>query len=168
MIKVRSYDLKSILLLTIFKIFLLIGMLMMYLSEKDDGEIPIIQIAIILGFIGLLSMLQILIYLLTLTKLLINDFGITIYGKSNKKNISWYEIKLFTYYSEIFMLEPNILKVKYGNNKILLGKDSSYIRISLKKYKRAIKFIPKEIIEKNKLFLYETTYLYERDKYKLY
>ena len=91
--------------------------------------------------------------------------GITIFDKSNKKNISWNEIKLFTYYNVILILEPNTLKVKYGNNEILLD---SNIHMSLKKYKKAIKFIPKEIIEKNELFLYETTYLYKQDKYKLY
>lgn len=165
MIKAKSYDLKSILCLTIFKIFSLIVILMMLLGKKNDEEIPIIQITIILGIIGFLSILQILIYLLTLKKLLINNLGITIFDKSNKKNISWNEIKLFTYYNVILILEPNTLKVKYGNNEILLD---SNIHMSLKKYKKAIKFIPKEIIEKNELFLYETTYLYKQDKYKLY
>ena len=168
MIKAKSYDLKSILILTIIKIFLLIVILMMLFSKKNDEEIHIIHITIIFGSIGFLSMLQILIYLLTLKKVLINNLGITIFEKSNKKNISWNEIKLFTYYNEIVILEPNTLKVKYGNNETLLGKNYSNIHMSLKKYKKAIKFIPKEIIEKKELFLYETAYLYKQDKYKLF
>lgn len=168
MIKVRSYDLKSILILTIFKIFLLIGILMMFFSKKNDEQILIVHITIILGIIIFLSMLQILIYLFTSKKLLINDFGITIFEKSIKKNISWNEIKLFTYYNEIVILEPNTLKIKYGNDEILLGKNYSNIHISLKNYKKAINFIPKEIMEKNELFLYETAYLYKQDKYQLF
>ncbi|MBQ4510687.1 MAG: hypothetical protein II984_08190 [Clostridia bacterium] len=167
MIRIRSYDLKSILILSVFKIFLLIGIIMMFLSKNDDEQI-IVHVAIILGFIGFLFMLQILIYLLTYKKVLIDAFGITICEKSNKKTILWNEVKLFTYYNEMVILEPNTLKVKYGNNEILLGKNYSNIHISLKKYKEAINFIPKEILKNNDLFLYETLYLYKQDKYKLY
>lgn len=168
MIRVRSYDLKSILILSIFKIFLLIGIIMMFFSKKNDEQIIIVHIAIILGFIVFLSILQILIYLFTIKKVLIDSYGINIYEKSNKKTILWNEVKLFTYYNEIIILEPNTLKVKYGKNEILLGENHSNIHISLKKYKEAIKFIPKDIIKNNDLFLYETTYLYKQDKYKLY
>ena len=86
MIRIRSYDLKSILILSVFKIFLLIGIIMMFLSKNDDEQI-IVHVAIILGFIGFLFMLQILIYLLTYKKVLIDAFGITICEKSNKKTI---------------------------------------------------------------------------------
>ena len=167
MIKIKSYDLKSILILSIFKISLLIGIIMLFFS-KDANEQIIVPIVIILVVVVFFTILQVIIYFATLKKLLIDSNGIVVYEKNNKKTILWKQVKLYTFYNEIIILEPNTLKVIYDDNKILLGKNYSNIHISLKQYKESINFIPKDIIKGNELFLYETIYLFKQDKYKLY
>lgn len=168
MIKVRSYDLKSILALSILKLFIFILGLMIFITSKDDNSHFMIYGLIVLGIIILISISQLVIYLVTFKKIVINDKGIIIFKKTNNKTILWKEIKLFTYYSEIVVLEPNTLKIKCHDNKILLGRNYSDIHISLKKYKEAIKLIPNEIVKNNELLLYETPFLLKQDKYKLF
>ena len=125
---------------------------------------------IILSIFIVNCLLQIVIYLVSLNKLIINYDGVHILKKSTERLISWDKIKLYTYYNEVLLFEPHTLKILVSNNnekKLLLGNNYSNIHISLKKYKKTLKFIPKNILENNKLFLYETEYLYEKDKYKL-
>lgn len=53
MVKIRSYDLKSILILSILKIFSLIAAIFIF-GGKDEGEQIVVHMAIILGIIVLL------------------------------------------------------------------------------------------------------------------
>ena len=166
MVNVKSYDLKSILILSLFKIFLLIGMIMLYLSE--DKARFIICFRILLSIEVIFTIIQLLIYFLTLKKIVINFDGINILNGTNKKLIFWEEIKKFSYYNELVILEPRTLKIVCEDNNLLLGRNYSNIHISLKQYKQAVKYIPSEILNNNTLFLYETKELYEKDKYQLY
>ena len=166
MVSIKSFDLKAVLLASVVNALFLFYLIMMLLTNNNRVQNTIACVAV-LTIIALCTVIQVTI-LLTAKKLTIDSCGITVYEKSGKKVILWNEVKLFTYYSEIILLEPNTLKVIYGNNEMLLGTNYSYIHISLQKYKEAISFIPEEIIKNNSLFLYETMYLYEQDKYGLY
>lgn len=145
---------------------LLFGSIMILLGAQETEKM-IITTIIILCLVIFCSVAQLIIYFSTLKHLLINEDGIIIFSKSNVQKLVWDDVKLFTYYSEVVILEPNTLKIVYNDNKLLLSKNYSNIHVSLKKYKMLIKFIPPQILENNHLFLYETEYLYNNDKYKL-
>ena len=166
MISIKSYDLTAILIISLLKMMLLFPSVMMYLcQDRFLGAITTLSIFL------LLSTIQIAVYFATLKKVRIDHVGVTVLKKSNKETILWSEIKLFYYYNEPLLLQPNTVQIFHGDDKMLLGDDHyhySRIRLSLKKYKEAIKLIPSEILENNKLFLYPSTELYEWDKYHLY
>ena len=167
MLEIKSFDLKSILMLSIFKIVTIVVSVIIYISDtKDIGSFMCITIclALILSF----SLLQFFIYLRSLKSISISNEGITVRKKTDEKTIPWEKIKLFAYYNEIIILEPNTLKVVCTDDTLLSGEYVSDIHVTLKKYKQAIQYIPRVLLEKDDLLLYETTYLREIDKYDLY
>ena len=154
MVTAKSYDLKSIFILSFINVFYIFGLTMMCISP-DENQRNIEALMIVGGLILLFCILQLIIYLATLKKLQINYDGVTILRKADKKTILWKDIQLFSYYNEPFILEPNTLKIVYGNNELLLGEHYSNIHISYKIYKKAVAYIPTEFLN-NTLFLRET------------
>ena len=166
MLRVKSYQLKSILILSIFKIFLALGIVTLYLTESRERFT--VHFFILFGIIIFFTILQMLICFLTLKKAVVDYNGISVLNKRDTKLIAWAEIKEFSYHNELIILEPHTLKIVCAGNQLLFGEDFLNIHISLKKYKQAVKYIPSEILNSNTLFLYPSTYLYEKDQYKLY
>lgn len=164
MIKTCGFDLKSILLLSILKIGVSFCAIMLWIFNQNT----LVSTIVVCALIGILCITQLVVYLTTAKQVYIDNNGIRVIGRKVKIQILWEDVKLFSYHNEIVILEPATLKILYGENKLLSDNRYSDIHISLKKYKAAIKYIPKHILQNKKLFLYETDVLYDKDKYDLY
>lgn len=168
MIKTFYYNKTAVFLLFLINIFL--GALLLISLSLNVLVNAIFIFYFILFIIILVIIMQIIIFCFSFGKVIFSENGIELLGKF-KQTIKWCDIKGL-YYCDFFIIaNNNCLEILFqrNNNVIEVFNDKDYkIFCTKKKYKKIIKLVPNEMVEKNQFLFYSNLHARKKDRFNIY